>query len=255
MTAIRQMRVREATGVDAWLTIARNGADFGRDDDALLRSLAPVLRGVLQMYVATERERYAASLTAEAVRRLQFGWISLDRNGLVIDCDEQGGAGPDAVGRACARRWRQADGHPAAARPRNPRRARPHRRQPGQPTARDDAEPRALARHAAGARWPQRRNVAACGGRAIAYVHRDNWQSSDRHEQLGELFGLSPRKARLALAVSRGMSLAEAAAEFGLTIATARTYSKSIYSKTGARGLPDLVRIVMRSVLAIAPHD
>jgi DNA-binding CsgD family transcriptional regulator len=48
------------------------------------------------------------------------------------------------------------------------------------------------------------------------------------------------------------MTLAEAASEFKLTIATARTYSKDIYHKTGARGLPDLVRIVMRSVLAIA---
>jgi len=33
-----------------------------------------------------------------------------------------------------------------------------------------------------------------------------------------------------------------------------RGYSKSIYAKTGTRGLPDLVRIIMGSVLALAPE-
>ena len=254
MTAIRQMRVREATGVDAWLTIARDGADFGTDDDALLRSLAPVLRGVLQMYVATERERYAASLTAEAVRRLQFGWISLDRNGLVIDCDEQGALVLTQSGVLA----RGVGGRLVAT-------PRPLDREIHAALDRIVASPASRPRAMTLSREPWLDMLLVPAGRsaatsprtaaAIAYVHRDNWQSSDRHEQLGELFGLSPREARLALAVSRGMSLAEAAAEFGLTIATARTYSKSIYSKTGARGLPDLVRIVMRSVLAIAPHD
>ncbi|MFM6831502.1 MAG: helix-turn-helix transcriptional regulator [Novosphingobium sp.] len=57
----------------------------------------------------------------------------------------------------------------------------------------------------------------------------------------------------MALALSRGMTIAEAAVELGLTVGSARMYSKMIYAKTGARGLPDLVRIVLRSVLAFAP--
>ena len=87
---------------------------------------------------------------------------------------------------------------------------------------------------------------------AIAYVHADSWRSSDRCKQLAELFALSPREARLALALSRGMTITEAAAEFNLKIETARSYSKDIYAKTGARGLPDLVRIVLTSVLAVS---
>lgn len=87
----------------------------------------------------------------------------------------------------------------------------------------------------------------------IAYVHGDSWRSSDRCEQLSQLFNLSPGEARLALALSRGMTITEAAGKFGLKVDTARKYSKTIYAKLGVRGVSDLVRIVMRSVLAIAP--
>jgi DNA-binding CsgD family transcriptional regulator len=87
----------------------------------------------------------------------------------------------------------------------------------------------------------------------IAYVHGDNWHSADRCSQLSDLFALSPSEARLALALCRGKSIAEAAAELGLALETARSYSKSIYLKTGTRGMADLVRIVMGSVLALAP--
>ena len=86
----------------------------------------------------------------------------------------------------------------------------------------------------------------------VAYVHADNWSSADRCEQLGQLFDLIPSEARLALALSRGMTIAEAAADLGLTVESARTYSKRIYAKTGARGQADLVRFLHRSVLAIA---
>ena len=88
----------------------------------------------------------------------------------------------------------------------------------------------------------------------IAYVHGDNWRSSDRCAQLADLFALTPGEARLTLAICRGWTIAEAAAEFGLTAQTVRGYTKTIYAKTGARGMPDLVRIVMGSVLALAPY-
>ena len=88
----------------------------------------------------------------------------------------------------------------------------------------------------------------------IAYVHGDSWRTSDRCEQLVQLFGLSAGEARLALELSRGMSLPEAADKLELKVGTVRKYSKTIYAKLGARGLPDLVRIVLRSVLSTAPQ-
>jgi DNA-binding CsgD family transcriptional regulator len=254
ITAIRQMRVREATGVDAWLTIARRGVEFKGRDAALLSAIAPVLRGVLQLYVAMERERFAASLTTEAVRRLQFGWLALDSVGKVLDCDAQAAL---VLSHSGVLR-RRASGR-LAVRP-----AKLEREVLSAVTC-VAASPQSRSRAITLSRepWLDMLIVPARGKFAtsvatpavIAYVHGDSWRSAERREQLAELFALSPREARLALALSRGMTLSEAATSFGLTIETARTYSKSIYAKIGARGQPDLVRIVMRSVLAIAPDN
>lgn len=252
ISAVRQMWVEEATGADASLTITREGDDFSSRDSALLSAIAPVLRGVLRLYVALERERFAASLTAEAVRRLHFGWITLDRAGHVLDCDEQGAimlSNSRILSRSTAGRL---SATPALL-----------EREIYLALQRVADNPQGRSRAITLSRDPwldmllvpaNRKTISPLATPAvIAYVHGDSWHSADRCEQLAELFGLSPSEARLALAISRGMTIAEAAVEFGLTTESARTYSKTIYAKTGARGLPDLVRIVMRSVLAIAP--
>lgn len=249
IAAARQLRVREPTGIEAYLTIVRSQGDFTPNDVVLLEDLAPVLAGVLQLYVALERERFAADLTAEAVRSLQFGWLTLAGDGRVLNRDEYGGQvlatsgilGVDPSGRLTASRGDlQRDIYRAL----------------GQVAENPNSRPRAVT--LSQEPWldmlivPARRQslTSPTAPVAVAYVHGDSWRSADRCEQLAELFGLQPREARMALALSRGLTLAEAAQEFGLTIGTARSYSKLIYAKTGARGLPDLVRIVMRSVLA-----
>jgi len=92
----------------------------------------------------------------------------------------------------------------------------------------------------------------AASGAAVAYIQGDNRSRSDRHEQIAELFGLLPSEARLALALSNGQSIAEAAQRLGITVETARNYSKKIYAKMGARGQSDLIRFILTSVLALS---
>jgi DNA-binding CsgD family transcriptional regulator/GAF domain-containing protein len=254
IAATRFMRVQEPTGIGALLSITRQGKDFTARDTALLRAIAPALRSALKLYVARERERFAASLNAEAVRRLQFGWLTLDRAGMVLETDEQA-----ARVLADSRVLSQGDSGRIGARPARLERALL------QALGRMANDPKSRPRAITLSREPwldmllvparTRSMSAQAAPAAIAYVHGDSWSSADRCEQLAELFALSPGEARLALALSRGMTIAEAAAEFGLATGTARNYSKTIYAKTGARGLPDLVRIVMRSVLAIAPDN
>lgn len=252
MNILRIVRVVEASGVSAWLTLSRRKREFDAEDDALMAALAPYLRAALRSYVALERERITAFVANEAVRRMNFGWLTLDADGRILDVDAHGesmladsnvlirgrgdklAARDPAVGRdiAAAVQALIAD-----------RQSRPRAIVLSREPWLDMLLVKA-AKVGAGATRP--------APAFVAYVHSDQWSSADRCEQLGQLFDLTPRQAGLALALSRGMTIAEAAVELGLSVESARTYSKRIYAKTGARGQSDLVRFVHRSVLTIA---
>ncbi len=251
MRALQIMRVMEPGGVNAWLVVTRQGGDFDAENNALLTAIAPYLRSALRNFAALERERFNASVANDAISRLAFGWMSLGPSGEVLDTDAQGATllaqsgilARDAAGRLTARP-RELDREIIAA--------------VQALSANPKSRPRAiiLSRDP----WLDMLLVpthkCAISARpdpaVIAYVHGDNWSTANRCEQLAELFVLLPSEARLALALARGMSIAQAATELGLTIETTRNYSNKIYSKLGARGQPDLVRFVMRSVLAAA---
>ena len=251
MGVMRMMRVEEPGGVSAWLTVSRAEGDFDAADEALIAAIAPFWTAALRSYVALERERITGSVAREAIRRMNFGWLTLDAQGRVLDADAHG-----AAMLAASTMLTQARGGRLTAR--DPAVAREIAAAVASLIGDPQARPRAivLSRDP----WLDMLLVSASirtggGGPApslVAYVHADDWSSADRCEQLGELFDLIPSEARLALALSRGMSIAEAAGELGLTVESARTYSKRIYAKTGARGQADLVRFIHRSVLAIA---
>lgn len=253
ISAIRTIRVEEASGIDAWLTIARHGEDFGQRESDLLVEIAPYLRGMFRNYIAREHDRFTAALTAEAVSRLQFGWLALDQSGQVLATDQFGERLLTQSGVISKNRFGRLAVKPQqlereildtigkiAADPQSRPRAIPLRSDPWLDMLLVPTREKSLLTTAAPV--------------VIAYVHGDNWRSTDRCGQLIDLFSLSPSEARLALALCRGKSIAEAAEELKLTLETARSYSKSIYAKTGSRGLPDLVRIIMGSVLALAPE-
>ena len=251
MNAMRMMRVCEASGVNGWLNITRRTGDFAPEIDGLLHALAPYLRAALRNLVALEQERFNAAVASDAIHRLAFGWFTLDETAHILDSDrhaetlltQSGILGRNAKGRLTVRSRALEQEIAGAIRAL---------------AADARARPRVLILN----RDPwldmllmpiHKRGFSAKPDPAvIAYVHGDNWSSADRCEQLAELFLLLPSEARLALALSRGMNITEAAAELGITVETARNYSKKIYSKLGARGQPDLVRFILRSVLAIA---
>ena len=245
MNVMRLVRI-EAGGISAWLTVSRKEGEFPPSADALIAALVPALRAAIAARIALERERTGAAVASEAIRRMNFGWITLDGEGRILDSDSHGARLLD--GGAMLLRGR--GGRLAARDPAVSREIAAAIRDSG-------ARPRAIVL----AREPwldmllvpaNVRHAAGPAPALVAYVHSDSWSSADRCEQLGELFDLIPCEARLALALSRGMSIAEAAAELKLTVESARTYSKRIYAKTGARGQADLVRFIHRSVLAIA---
>ena len=69
---------------------------------------------------------------------------------------------------------------------------------------------------------------------------------------LEELFDLSPSTARFAWALAQTGGIAESAEQLGLTIETARFYSKTLYAKLGVKGQAELTRRVLTSAAALA---
>jgi DNA-binding CsgD family transcriptional regulator len=247
---MRSVRVTEPTGVDAWLSCVGT-QPMGSSVGALLTALVPHLRIALRAYVALERERFRSHVASDAVQRMNFGWLTLDARCRIID------AAPHAE--------QLLQQSPAL------RRGRYDRLTPASPPvdreltalvksfAQDsNAKPRAI--NLSRDPWtdmlvkPATERGISSGSTpvAIAYLSGDRWSQADRCEQLVDLFGLLPSEARLAWAVAQGLTIAEAAQELGLTLETARNYSKKIYAKTGARGQTDLVRNILTSVLALA---
>ena len=223
----------------------------GAEVASLLSALVPHLRVALRVLAELDRERGRASVSAEAFRRMNFGWIALDERCRIVDLDAQA---ERFLTRAGALRRgpydRLVPSAPAIDR---------------QLTAMvkamtQDRRHRPRAINLSHDPWidilvaPMRIAALAGEGKAVAvvYLRGDRSSSADRHEQLVDLFDLTPAEARLAWSLAQGLSIAEAAAAHELTVETARYYSKRIYAKTGARGQVDLVRNILTGVLALA---
>ncbi|WP_347567244.1 helix-turn-helix transcriptional regulator [Sphingobium sp. BYY-5] len=247
---MRSVRVTEPSGVDAWLTCAGDRA-IGSTVSALLTALVPHLRIALRSFVALERERFRSSVTSDAFGRLNFGWLTLDARCRIIDMTPH-------VEQLFQRTTVLRRGRYDRLTPASPEMDRKLTQLVKSYAAKDEGRPRAfnLSRDP----WmdmlvtPIHNRFASPHSKpvAIAYLSGDRWSHADRCEQLADLFGLLPSEARLAWAIASGFSIQEAAIELGITVETARNYSKKVYAKTGARGQAELVRNILTSVLSIA---
>ena len=211
-----------------------------------------MLRGVLRNFVARELDRFESELAHDAVRRLQYGWIALDSSRLILRADPFG----ERVLSQSNLLARDKDGCLVI---KSTGLQRELETAVAAMVGEGVKRPRAIQLRSDP--WldmlivPAKQGLLAAAGTAaaIAYVHGDNWSARDREIQLSELYSLTASEAKLSLALCRGKTITEAAGEIGLTVESARTYSKSIFAKTGARGQSDLVRIIMGSILAMAP--
>lgn len=244
------VRLAGESGLVVILSVA-GASELGADIASLLSALVPHFAVALRVFSSLERERARSEMSAEAFARINFGWISLDARCSIVDCDPQ------------AERMLQQSGilrrgHYDRLTPAAPAVDRQLTVLVREYAANPRARPRAI--NLSHDPWidilvaPLRIEALAGGTGAVAvlYIRGDRSSSADRAEQLVDLFDLTPSEARLAWSMAQGLSIAEAAVEHGLTIETARNYSKKIYAKTGARGQVDLVRHVLTGVLALA---
>lgn len=244
------IRVEPGAGA-AWMTLSRSDSDFTAEVAEVMAVLAPHLKIAARTLAAIENERIRADIVSDAVHRLNFGWVTFDAWARVVEIDpaaerlltttpEVGAVTPGRafpVKDAAQRALLEALSAFAEA---------------------PNLTPRAI--HLVDEPWLDMLTVpiryrAVSGGVtpvAVGYVHGVGAASSDRCEQLKQLFSLTNSEARLALALTQGKRIAEAAKDLKLTIETARNYTKRIYAKTDTRGQADLVRVILASVIALS---
>lgn len=250
MNFLLTVRTVEPGGAHAWLSIMGD-SEFGVADAALLTNLVPHIRIALRSFIALEQERFRSAVNSSVFGRLNFGWLTLDAQCGIVDMTSNMEQLFQRTG--ILRRGRYNRLMPASPAIDRELAALVKQIANGQP-----CPPKAL--HLSRDPWmdmlvaPVQKPMITGGATpvAIAYVSGDRESQADRHEQLADLFGLLPSEARLAWELAQGTSIADSAKTLGLTLETARNYSKKIYAKTGARGQAELVRIVLTSVLAIA---
>lgn len=220
-------RILRLPGADpAWLLITR-AEECRAADAALLSALAPYVGIALRQFRADQRVRAVQAAAATALDRAGAGWILLDGESRVTEV-EQG----------LAQRLAAAG-----------LRLRAGERLPGLGA---DKTPRAFVL----SDRPRVDAVLLPGGAqnaAAMVLCRFARDGGERPEALfAQLSGLPPREAEFAVALARGGSIAAAGAALGLTLETARSYSKQIYAKLGLRGQADLVRRFYESGASLA---
>lgn len=247
---IRLMRVQEPGESRLLIILGKTGNDFSRTDTALLGRMADHLEIALRTWSALEKERLRAGITSDAMRRLNFGWFLLDLAGRIVDQSDEA----EAILQKRSALQRSFDGKLM------PRSRDAQAALRGFLDLIRKGEQKSRAVHLSDEPWLDMLLTTATsdmrerssGPIIIAFIHGEPQSSDERSEQLMELFGLTRKEALLALLISRGVKIAEAAVRLDLTIQTARLYSKRIYAKTDTRGQADLVRLILASIVALS---
>lgn len=94
--------------------------------------------------------------------------------------------------------------------------------------------------------------VASEGDGFALALRRTEVAAIDRAAAFATAFAIPASEARFAVTLAEHGSLADAAAALGITLETARFYSKRLYAATGTRGQAELMSLFWRSIAALA---
>lgn len=240
----RLIRASTGDGADAWVILARYHEDLAAPATATLTGIAPHLTAGLRTLAALARSRMTAAVAESALQRLGIGQMALDAHGGLMWADEAASrlftvtrgrlnlepAATSALVQGCAA---------VAAEP------------PGTTHTVLLDEARGI--------WALLRKTdlasppPAIVPTIIATFRLALGGATDAATAvLQRRHGLSRREALLAQAIAAGETIAEAAMRLGLTLETARNYSKRIYAKTGTKGQADLVREILGGLAPLA---
>jgi DNA-binding CsgD family transcriptional regulator/PAS domain-containing protein len=198
----------------AWVVISRNRGAFRAADSAALSALAPHLTQALVIAAQVAGKAQQMQMAVHLLRRLGVGVIRWDRQGRVTYCDSTASAILAELTTALP----------------------PPRGKTG---------------------WVQVQGsvdlmITTEPDGSQTGILRLGKQDLPAAAEIAALMGVTLPEARLIRALGQGDDLRMAAARLGITIETARYYSKQIFAKTGLRRQSDLMRRLWTSGLVFA---
>ena len=235
-------------GIRAHLLWVRDDAKGPLDaqERAWVMSLVPHLERSLAIFGGWKLSQLVSDIGTQALDQLAFGAVALNKDGRILFCNRVAAELIDKSedlsrvgGRLIFRRKDHAQTMRMLATSIDPvSEVAVLRLRHGEETV------GLLARRVAGGKVEN----AVTTARVIVYFHGLTRAVRPSLVLLTKLFGLAPSEAMLAILLSEGATLREAAKELGITENSARTYSKRIFTKTGVRRQADLIRLILRSV-------
>lgn len=244
-TFARIVRVRLEGGGDAWLFVGRDSAEFSAAFTVMISGMAPHLGVAVASYLAQSQLREETALSDSLADKVQTGALTLNVAGIILTASPFARQllvkGAPLMGQIGARLGLP----PLAAK------ILGDKLQAYQ-TGRDQAavalqlaplqvliQPYSGADHA-------RQNPAA-----LVHLRLTPRARATGAATLAKMVQITLSEARFALKLADGLTIAEAGDALGLTLETARNYSKQIYAKMGLRGQSDLIRFVQNSVIPL----
>lgn len=204
-----------------WLLVFRERDDFRAIDSSLLSGLMPHIATAGDIWAELGRNRLDSVLNKRITQALNADWVAFDHSGRVVDAS----AGQFAIQQLEAARVAAETNTPLAV------------------TIGSDQEAEIFLVPFS-PNFATRENAIAC----VGFTRTPSSSTDINPSHLAQALDIATSEARLAASLAKGLTIAESAKELGLTIETARNYSKQIYAKTGAKGQADLVRRVLNGV-------
>lgn len=229
---------------------------FVAEDEALLRRLTPHLQRAVGLVYELQRQTLRADAAEAALQTTGLAVLAFDAGGRLLCANPRGEgllrAGAPLRLRAgvvvAAAAAQQAAFEAALSLCARDGRPRTLLLRSG-----DEAGERysltVMRRRAAQPPWPARLALEVAGAHLLGLVSPLARRRVATAQQLIDLFGLSPAEARLARALAQGETVDTWAAASALKPSTLRTQLQAVFTKTGVKRQPDLVRLLT----AVAP--
>jgi DNA-binding CsgD family transcriptional regulator/PAS domain-containing protein len=250
----------EPGGMQARLRVSRRRSEprFSREERSLLERITPHLRRAIQVYAMLNRATSERDIYAGAVDQLSVATIILDEQGRLLNNNALAGAIlEEADGLALRDQHLQIQGRDLNRELQQALSTVIRAQQDGAtsvvralrvPRSGERADLGLVIRPAPQSERGKGQSIPC----AAIFISDPDLKESASQQILGELFGLTPAEANLAILLARGLSLAEASETQHVSQHTARAQLKSVFAKTGVSRQAELVRLVLKSVASLA---